>query len=447
MSVRWSFLPRYGLAIALVGATVGLSLLAPPLCEGSPFTLYFLVAIVTARLAGLGPAWLATALGGLAAQYFCVPPRFSLVFASPAGDVFRLVGFLVVSGLASWITSSLRTARIGTARILDSISEGFMVVNRDWRCVYANRRAAEILGLSPDDLMGRKLPDLFPAITAMPFFAEAQRAMSERRPARIEVHVRELDAWFDADLMPTGHGLSVFTREITDRKRGERKLERTLADLARSNRELDRFASAVSHDWVQPLGTIMAYAELVRSQSDGDIERYARQIADVAMRMNGLLQARRHGSKAGTDSTQLGPTGLGSVLDEVRGGLEAALAGAGLTIVVGNLPTVLADSALIHQLWHSLLSGMMRLPAGNPRTLHVESRAEDAEFRITLRLSGPGTPRETRGADPDDALTISRAIVELLGGKFETGEDERGSTVIQFTLKAASPRPGTPLPV
>src|SRR5437762_6102265 len=105
MSGRSSFLPRYGLAIALVGATVGLSLLAPPLCEGSPFTLFFLAAIVTARLAGLGPAWLATALGGLAAQYFCVPPRFSLALAFPTGDVFRLAGFLVVSGLASWITS------------------------------------------------------------------------------------------------------------------------------------------------------------------------------------------------------------------------------------------------------------------------------------------------------------------------------------------------------
>ena len=64
----------------------------------------------------------------------------------------------------------------------------------------------------------------------------------------------------------------------------------TMAALARSNQELERFARAVSHELVQPLGSITTYAQLIKDQSDGDVQRCANRIVEVGSRMAGMLR-------------------------------------------------------------------------------------------------------------------------------------------------------------
>ena len=293
-----SLVLRYALAVGLVAAATGLSFLIRPLSEGSPFILYFLAAILAARFGGLGAGALAIVTGAVAALYFFIAPRHSFFTASPA-IAFELVGFVLVCGVACWIASALGMAQERLRRVVDSIWEGLVVVDAESRPIYVNHQAAEFMEKRLEDVIGKPLVEVFPELPSMPFFAELRHAMFERRPSRIEAYFPAKDAWLEANVVPAEKGgLALFVRNVTERKRVQQQLEATFADLARSNHELERFASTVSHDWVQPLSSIMTNASLLEYQ-DGETRRYARRIIDDVHRMSAQLRIRRKDSKAG----------------------------------------------------------------------------------------------------------------------------------------------------
>src|SRR5436309_6581214 len=139
--------PRVGylMAAGLTAGAVALSYLAGPLTQASPFTLFFLAAVIASRWSGIGPGLFVTLVGGVAAQYLFAPPDH-VPGMTDTLSAFRLYGFLVASAVACWATASLRDAGDRITRVLDSISEGFTVVDRKWRLVHVNRVAAEFAG-------------------------------------------------------------------------------------------------------------------------------------------------------------------------------------------------------------------------------------------------------------------------------------------------------------
>jgi PAS domain S-box-containing protein len=425
---------RYGLAVGLVSAATGLSFVIRPLTEGSPFILYFLAAILSARFGGLGSGLLATLLGGLAARYFFIAPHY--LFGFPSAEVaFELVGFLLVGGIACWITSALGRAEERLRRVLDSIWEGFVVVDPHWRAVYVNRRVTDSMGKRPDEVIGKRVVDVFPELTTMPFFHELHQAMVERRPAHIEAYFPTRDVWLESNVVPAEKGLALFVRNVTDRKRVQQALESTLADLARSNQELERFASTVSHDWVQPLSSITNSAWLLEGQSKGEIQRYARDIIEVTKRMAALLQARRDDSKAGPRASDLESTELDGVLDQVRQALEGMLAGKGMSIASNGLPTVKADPLLMRQMLYSLVSSQIKAAAAGPSRLMFSARQDEHRWIVSLQTRGTlGTPAPDPANEQDDDFTISRRIVELHGGRLWSEQGADGAPAIHFAL-------------
>ncbi|MGH7342106.1 MAG: PAS domain-containing protein, partial [Candidatus Rokuibacteriota bacterium] len=67
-------------------------------------------------------------------------------------------------------------------RIMDSISDGFVALDRKWRFVYLNRAADEVLrpsGRARDELVGKNLWAEFPELCASTFDTEFHRALAE----------------------------------------------------------------------------------------------------------------------------------------------------------------------------------------------------------------------------------------------------------------------------
>jgi PAS domain S-box-containing protein len=105
--------------------------------------------------------------------------------------------------------------------ILESIHDAFYAVDHDWRFTYINRRAEEMWGLKREELQGRNLWEAFPFSVGGRVHQELLRAAAERQPAQFEVLSPVLGRWLDVSVYPGPSGISVYFRDITERKAAE----------------------------------------------------------------------------------------------------------------------------------------------------------------------------------------------------------------------------------
>jgi PAS domain S-box-containing protein len=108
-----------------------------------------------------------------------------------------------------------------TEAVLESLPDGFQAFDRDWRYVYLNRRAEQILGRPRAELLGRVCWAEYPEAVGTPFHAKYLEAMEAGRTVVFEDFCPHEETWVEFTLHPYPGGLGAFTRDITERKRVE----------------------------------------------------------------------------------------------------------------------------------------------------------------------------------------------------------------------------------
>jgi PAS domain S-box-containing protein len=117
---------------------------------------------------------------------------------------------------------AFRAIEARAAQTLETISDGFVSLDGEWRYTYVNRRAEEIFGKSREDLLGKSAWDLFPEMVGSPVYHSMRRAAAEGVPAEVEDHNPVMDRWFSSKIHPDpGGGVGVFFSDITLRKQSE----------------------------------------------------------------------------------------------------------------------------------------------------------------------------------------------------------------------------------
>lgn len=117
------------------------------------------------------------------------------------------------------------TGDVNVAEILERITDGFVALDRDWRYTYVNRRAAELFGRQPQELIGKHIWTEFPEGVGQPFHRAYERAMAERISIQIEEYYAPWGRWFENRIYPSPDGISIFFQEITERKRNQATLK------------------------------------------------------------------------------------------------------------------------------------------------------------------------------------------------------------------------------
>ena len=118
--------------------------------------------------------------------------------------------------------------------ILESVTDGFVAWDSDWRYTYVNARAGEMFGRKPEDLVGKIYLEEFPEAEGTPFHRTYEQAMAERRTISFEDYYEPWDRWFENRVYPMADGgLAIYFTEITDRKRTERDIQESRARLER----------------------------------------------------------------------------------------------------------------------------------------------------------------------------------------------------------------------
>ncbi|WP_123536244.1 PAS domain S-box protein [Halosimplex salinum] len=167
----------------------------------------------------LAPPW------GVIGVYATEPDAF----ADGDATFLRTVATVVASAVESEETKSRLDEVYGR------ISDGFFALDEEWRFTYLNDHAEDLIGSEGRSLVGETVWDAFPEAVGRAFETAYERAMYDQETVSFEEYYPDpIDAWFEVSAYPSESGLSVYFREVTERKEREQRLaeqERQLSTL------------------------------------------------------------------------------------------------------------------------------------------------------------------------------------------------------------------------
>ena len=159
------------------------------------------------------------------------------------GGWHREVAVLLGDGLAVYVSDitqrrqaeqALRESHQKVTAVLESITDGFYALDRNWRFTYINAQAERYLGCSREALLGRNIWESRPGLIGSAIDQQFRKAVAEGTAIIFESTPPVSQGWLEVHVYPSSAGLSVYFRDITDRKRAEDALRENEAMLARA---------------------------------------------------------------------------------------------------------------------------------------------------------------------------------------------------------------------
>lgn len=105
--------------------------------------------------------------------------------------------------------------------ILQRINDAFLAVDKNWSVTYINEKASQITKRLPKDIIGKNIWEEFPEAFYSEFPERAERAMLTQQNQNWEAFFEPYNLWFETHLYPSPTGLSIYFRDITERKDAE----------------------------------------------------------------------------------------------------------------------------------------------------------------------------------------------------------------------------------
>ena len=263
--------------------------------------------------------------------------------------------------------------------------------------------------------------------------------------------------WLEWVSVPdTEQGLTfAIGRDVSERKRAEAELRDLNERLARSNKELEQFAYVASHDLQEPLRMVASYTQLLAQRYEGQLDekadKYIGYAVDGARRMQNLINDLLAFSRVGSRGEPLEPTDCGEVVAEVLQSLRSGIEETNAQIVVGDLPTVMADRTQLGQVFQNLISNAIKFHGDRPLRIEVAAELQDGSWELSVADNGIGIEPQffervfiifqrlhARGAYSGSGigLSIVKKIVERHGGRIRIESAPGQGSRFIFTLRA-----------
>ncbi|MGC1175992.1 PAS domain-containing sensor histidine kinase [Polaromonas sp.] len=118
---------------------------------------------------------------------------------------------------------------------LESITDGFCLVDREWRLTFVNGPAERMLRRRREDVLGKNIWEEFPETLGSPMEREYRTAVQEKRTTHFETFYPPLDLWFEIRAYPTEAGLAVYFQDITQRRAEQAQLHLLEKAVSRLN--------------------------------------------------------------------------------------------------------------------------------------------------------------------------------------------------------------------
>ena len=102
--------------------------------------------------------------------------------------------------------------------IVEDITEGFYILDLDWKIIYINKEATAIFKMPKEELIGKIIWEIFPDATLLSIHDFFHNAMSTKQPMKFEFFYPMMNQWFEIRAYPSSKGLYVYVQEITASK-------------------------------------------------------------------------------------------------------------------------------------------------------------------------------------------------------------------------------------
>ncbi|WP_233261865.1 PAS domain-containing protein [Vitiosangium sp. GDMCC 1.1324] len=109
------------------------------------------------------------------------------------------------------------------------MTDGILVVDGAWRLVWLNAVLERLLGRAREQLLGQELWVALPEVAESGFAPAWRRAMEARTLVSLEDFFAPAGAWLETRAFPSGEGLVVFARDVTERRLAENERVRLLS--------------------------------------------------------------------------------------------------------------------------------------------------------------------------------------------------------------------------
>src|SRR5713101_8741366 len=359
---------------------------------------------------------------------------------------------------------ALQESARAMTEILEKTTDAFFAVDREWKFIYLNPEAETLLGRRRDEVIGKELWKEFPQLNGSPFEVNYRRVMTEQMPVEFEASDAAGKLWFEMHAYPSGGGVSVFFRDVTERKRAEE--ERLTTDKLES---LGTLAGGIAHDLNNLLTVISGNIGLAQIEAPGSpanllsfLSRAGEAAQHAAQLSNQLLTF----SKGGTPLKR-----VVSISDLVSQAAEFALHGSNLRSdldIQGGLWRSAVDPAQIEQVINALVinareamprGGIVRVSARNLEIdansglpirpgryvkVQVADNGGGVEKRLVTKIFDPYFTTKPTGTGL--GLSISYSVVKKHGGLLHLEHTSADGSIFTFYLPATDSEPRVPEP-
>ncbi len=319
-------------------------------------------------------------------------------------------------------------------------------IHRIGRIIYTNTAARDALAVlgqtDPHSFLPRDIDDSF-------------RTWGDNEKNLIYREVTIADRIFGESIYfsPEYDSARIYAVDITEQKKATEKIQQALANLGRSNAELEQFAYISSHDLQEPLRGISNFAQLLqrryKGKLDNDADEYLNFISESASRMmlqiNELLEL----SRVSTKGKPFEAIDCHTIFEYAISSLKEAINESGAIVTHDPLPVVVVDRGQMERVFQNLISNAIKFHSEAAPVIHIGVRRKEEHWIFSVHDNGIGIdPKHferifiifkrlhAREEYPGTGigLSICKKIIERHGGRIWVGSEPGKGSTFYFSI-------------
>lgn len=136
--------------------------------------------------------------------------------------------------------------------ILESITDGFVTIDRAWRFTYVNRTAIEVIGIPKEELIGQFIQEIFPIEQYADSYLNYRKAMNDAVTSHFTIQRADIGRWFEISVYPHKEGIAIYFRDVSIKIKSEQS-----SKISNERFELiSEFTNDAIWDWDIESGTL-----------------------------------------------------------------------------------------------------------------------------------------------------------------------------------------------
>lgn len=264
---------------------------------------------------------------------------------------------------------------------LESLTDGFFTLDREWRFTYVNTPGESVLQRTRPQLMGRCIWEVYPEALGSTFHREYSRAMETNEPVEFEDYYQPLGLWAQVRAYPSPQGLAVSFRDVSAQVKAqheilqltlelEQRVEQRTKQLQDAMHDLELVSYSVAHDLRAPLAAICGFAQAIAEAEGQALSPRGQRHLSRIIAGGRQLDAMTHGllGLARLSKTTLiaAPVDIAQVARDVAALLEETGPHRVRFIAPASLPAM-GDAVLLTQVMQNLLGNAWKFTSGSDR--------------------------------------------------------------------------------